>query len=75
VNPRKRWHDLSPGVRRLLLAAGTAEGALKIAALVDIRRRPAAEIRGSKLVWASVVTVVNSFGIAPLVYLRFGRRR
>jgi hypothetical protein len=52
-----------------------AEGILKAAALVDIKRRPASEIRGPKWVWAPVVTVVNSAGVVPISYFVFGRRQ
>lgn len=42
------WRDLSPRTRRLLIGMGAAEAALKAAALADIRRRPASQIRGRK---------------------------
>jgi hypothetical protein len=57
------------------MTAAAAEGILKTAALIDIKRRPASQIRGSKWIWALVVLLVNSFGGAPLVYFAFGRRR
>jgi len=71
----QRWSDLSPRSRKLIIAAAVAEAALKTAALVDIRRRPASEIRGSKKVWIPLVTIVNSFGAAPLSYFLLGRRK
>jgi hypothetical protein len=71
----RKWSDLSKRSRRLIAAAAIAEGGLKTAALVDIKRRPAAEIRGSKWLWAATVLVVNSFGLAPLSYFVLGRRR
>jgi Phospholipase_D-nuclease N-terminal len=72
---RRRWSDLSERTRALILAAAGAEACLKIAALIDIKRRPASQIRGSKWKWAMVVAVVNSFGLAPISYFLFGRRR
>ncbi len=72
---RRRWSDLSPRTRKLLIVAGVAESCLKTAALVDIKRRPATEIRGSKWAWAVVIVIVNSLGAAPLSYFAFGRRR
>jgi hypothetical protein len=72
---RARWSDLSERRRRLLVIAATAEGILKLAALIDIRRRPASQIRGPKWLWASVVTVVSSAGVVPLSYFVFGRRQ
>jgi hypothetical protein len=71
----RQWSDLSPRTRKLIASAAVAEGILKTAALVDMARRPSAEIRGSKWIWAPVVVAVNSFGIAPLAYFAFGRAR
>ena len=72
---RRGWNDLSERRRRLLMVAAAAEGILKLAALIDIRRRPASQIRGPKWLWASVVTVVSSAGVLPLSYFVFGRRQ
>lgn len=71
----QKWSELSKRNRRLITIAAAAEAGLKTAALIDIKRRPASQIRGSKWVWATVVVVVNSFGGAPLTYFAFGRRR
>jgi len=70
----RKWGDLSATTRRWIITGAVAEGVLKVAALVDIARRPASEIRGSKWVWAPTVLLVNSFGGAPLAYFAFGRR-
>ena len=70
----QHWKDLSPRTRRLLLAAVAVDGGLKAAALFDLRRRPASQVRGSKRVWVPVVAVVNSAGLIPLSYFAFGRR-
>jgi len=72
---RRRWSDLSERDRRLIIVGGVVEAALKIAALIDLKRRPAAGIRGRKWVWATVVTLANSVGVVPLAYFLFGRRR
>ncbi|MGY4765294.1 DUF5652 family protein [Kribbella sp. CWNU-51] len=71
----KRWDDLSPVQRRLVVIGAVVEGMLKVAALVDLARRPAADVNGSKVRWALVITLVNSIGIAPLAYFLFGRRK
>ncbi|TFV90587.1 PLD nuclease N-terminal domain-containing protein [Blastococcus sp. CT_GayMR16] len=73
--PTRRWRDLSERNRRLIVLGSVVEGLLKIAALADLRRRPAVQIRGSKWVWATVVVLVNSVGGAPLAYFLFGRRQ
>jgi hypothetical protein len=48
---------------------------LKIVALIDLWRRPAAQVRGSKLGWALAITLLNSVGAVPIAYLTRGRRR
>jgi hypothetical protein len=75
VAAKKKWSELSQRTRRLILVGAAFEGTLKTAALIDIKRRPASQIRGSKWIWATVVVLVNSFGGAPLSYFAFGRRR
>ncbi len=72
---RKKWHDLSPQTRRLIIAGATVEGTLKAAALIDLARRPAAQVRGPKPLWAAAITLVNSVGAVPLAYFLRGRRR
>jgi hypothetical protein len=72
---RKQWRDLSERHRRLLIAAAVAEGMLKVAALIDIKRRPAGQIRGPKWVWAAMVAVVSSAGVVPVSYFVVGRRQ
>jgi hypothetical protein len=72
---RKQWSQLSNRNRRLLIAAAVAEAILKVAALIDIKRRPASQIRGPKWVWAAVVAVVSSAGVVPVSYFVFGRRQ
>jgi hypothetical protein len=73
--PPQRWSDLSERSRKLIIAAGIVDVTLRIAALIDIKRRPASEIRGRKGLWAVVVAVVNSAGVLPVSYFLFGRRR
>jgi Phospholipase_D-nuclease N-terminal len=75
VSARRRWSDLSDRSRKRIIVGAVFEGILKVAALVDIKRRPADQIRGSKSVWAVVIVLVNSAGGAPLAYFLFGRRR
>ena len=71
---RKQWTELSERTRRLLIGAAVAEGILKIVALVDLKRRPASQVRGPKWAWAAVVAVVGSAGLVPISYFLFGRR-
>jgi hypothetical protein len=70
----RRWSDLSERTRRLLTIAAVAEGILKLAALIDLKRRPASQVRGPKWLWATVLAVVGSAGVVPVSYFVFGRR-
>ena len=71
----RRWSDLSDRSRRLIIAAAIAEGILKTAVLIDLKRRPANQIRGSKRMWIVVAVLVNSAGVRQLSYFVLGRRR
>jgi hypothetical protein len=71
---KRRWSDLSERDRRIIIVAGAAETVLKIAALVDLRRRPADQVRGSKEVWATAIVLANSLGAVPIAYFVLGRR-
>jgi len=71
----RRWSDLSERSRRLIIATAIGEAILKTAVLIDIRRRPASQIRGSKPMWIVVAVLLNSAGLGSLSYFAFGRRR
>jgi hypothetical protein len=72
---KQRWNELSPRTRRRIIVGATLEGLLKVAALSDLVRRPAAQIRGSKRRWAAAIVLINSVGAVPLAYLVRGRRK
>ena len=74
VTASEKWSQLSPRARRVIVVAGALEGALKTAALIDLARRPASAVRGSKTAWAVSVLLVNSLGVLPIVYFVRGRR-
>jgi hypothetical protein len=74
VRSRKKWSDLSPRTRRFIVLATAIEGALKIAALIDLARRPSSEVRGSKRRWAAAVALINAAGTVPIAYFLWGRR-
>jgi hypothetical protein len=72
VDRRQRWSDLTPGQQRSIVVAGAVQLLLAAAALLDLRRRPAEQVRGSKKLWTAAA-FVNFVG--PLAYFLFGRRR
>jgi len=72
---RKQWSDLSERTRKLIIVGAVGEGILKAVALIDIKRRPASQIRGPKWVWAALMAVVGSAGILPISYFLLGRKQ
>jgi hypothetical protein len=68
------WSGLSGRKRVLVVLAGVADASLKAVAFTDLKRRPAEQVRGPKLLWAAMV-LINSGGVTSLAYLIFGRRR
>ena len=73
--PNMPWKDLDQRTRRIIVGLGVFEGLLKIAALVDLVRRPAQQVRGSKPRWAAAITLINSAGVIPIIYFVRGRQK
>ncbi len=65
-----KFKNLSPYGRRLAVVSIGASLAVVAAAERDLHRRPAAEIRGSKLAWRLIC--LNAMG--ALAYFKAGRR-
>ncbi|MDQ1057233.1 hypothetical protein QFZ23_001134 [Arthrobacter globiformis] len=68
----KSWKELPPAARIGTIMIGTAQLAFLAAAQRDLSRRPAEQIRGSKMFWR-LATLVNFIG--PGCYFAFGRKR
>jgi len=68
---KKRWSDLSLGARAAIVVGGVAEVVVTSIALRDLVRRPAALVRGPKLLWAPLLFVQP---IGSPLYLIAGRR-
>lgn len=69
---KRRWSDLTPPQRAVVVGAGFAQLTLQAVALRDLRHRPAEQVRGPKRVWVAA-SFVNYAG--PIAYLAWGRRR
>jgi len=69
---RKKWSELSGRSRTLVVAVGVVEVVLLAATLIDIKRRPADQINGSKRMWTALA-FINIVG--PIAYFTLGRRR
>jgi bacteriorhodopsin len=72
MTAKKKWSERSRCSRTLIVAAGVVEAVLLVATLIDIKRRPADQIKGSKRMWTALA-FVNIVG--PIAYFTFGRRR
>jgi hypothetical protein len=59
----------------LIVVTSVLEGVLKVAALVDLARRPSNEVRGSKAAWAAAVSSISCLGAVPIAYFAWGRRK
>jgi hypothetical protein len=68
----KKWSELSTGTRVRIILFGLIQVSLMVAALVDIRKRPAEQIKGSKKMWTALA-FVNWVG--PIAYFVIGRKR
>jgi hypothetical protein len=68
----KTWANLTGRQRGVLLTATLAQVVLLAAALRDLHRRPADQLRGPKGLWVAAACV-NFIG--PLTYFTIGRRR
>jgi Phospholipase_D-nuclease N-terminal len=70
AQPKKKWHDFTPGQRRAIVVGAAVEVALTTVALVDLARRSTDMVRGPKLIWFAGCAVQP---IGPIAYLAFGR--
>lgn len=68
---KRKWSDLTPRQQRAVKVGGVMEALMTAAALGDLARRPAEQVRGTKTTWL-LAFFVQPFG--PLVYFAMGRR-
>jgi hypothetical protein len=66
-----RWEDLPPSQQRAIIAVGAVTSVWQVVMLVDLWKRPAEQIRGSKRWW-----VLASFArpVGQIAYYGWGRR-
>ena len=67
----RRWSDLTSTQRKAIVVSAAVETVLTTVALVDLARRPAAQVRGPKALWALGCFVQP---VGPVAYLVLGRR-
>ena len=65
--------DIEPGIlAAILIPVALVELGLVVFALVDLIRRPAAEVNGNKWAWGAAIVLLNPLG--SIAYLFAGRR-
>ncbi len=67
-----KWSELPPSRKAVIVVMGVIQISLLLAALYDIRKRPAEQINGSKKVWTAVA-FINWIG--PIAYFVKGRKQ
>ncbi|WP_214401409.1 PLD nuclease N-terminal domain-containing protein [Pseudonocardia lacus] len=70
IGNARSWSELPPAGRAGVVVGATVQVGLLVAALADLRRRPAAQVNGPRWAWA-LASFVNFVG--PLAYFAFGR--
>ena len=67
---KRQWSDLTATQQKVIVVSAAVEAVLTTVALADLRRRPAAQVRGPKALW-----VLGCFvqPIGPVAYLVLGR--
>ena len=63
---------MTPAQRKLVVVAGVVEVAVTAWCARDLKQRPAALVRGPKLLWAPALSVQP---VGPIAYLLWGRKR
>lgn len=70
----KRFENLPKPVRVALGIGGIMDAVLRAYSLVDLARREPDEVNGPKEVWMPALALVNSLGLLPAAYLKWGRK-
>jgi hypothetical protein len=69
---KRNWREFSFAEKMAIILTGMLQVTLLAAALIDLLRRPAVAVRGSKWMWLPLV-FINFFG--PICYFIIGRKR
>lgn len=74
MSKEKRWSELSPVTRVVIVKLAVLDVALKCWALADLVNRPQSQVKGSKAAWAIGLTISSSAGVLPATYLAWARK-
>lgn len=72
---KKKWNDLSDGQKAAIIAVTAVDAGLRVWAGRDLATREKGEVNGPKWLWAAGLSMVNSMGVLPVVYLLRGSKR
>jgi hypothetical protein len=71
---KKRWSELSPVTRAVIVKLAVLDVGLKCWALADLVNRPPDQVEVSKAAWAIALTISSSAGVFPGTYLASARK-
>jgi len=74
-NEKKRWSELPPGTRAVIITSVVLDVGLRTWALADLINRPQNRLKGLKAAWAVGLALVSSAGVLPAGYLAWARGR
>ncbi|NLG48289.1 DUF5652 family protein [Gordonia sp. (in: high G+C Gram-positive bacteria)] len=69
-----KFKDLPPTARTGLIVLAAVDAGLRFWAVSDLRSRDDSEINGSRRLWSLGLSLLNTAGVLPVVYLVRGRR-
>lgn len=72
MEAKRKFKDLPAGGKIAVIVTVIAQLTLMVAALRDLYKRPAEQVKGPKPAWAAA-SLINFFG--PITYFTFGRRK
>ncbi|MDP4803923.1 MAG: PLD nuclease N-terminal domain-containing protein [Candidatus Nanopelagicales bacterium] len=71
MKSRRKWSDLTSSQQQVIIVGALLEAAITTVALIDLARRPRAQVRGPKAAWALGCFIQP---VGPIAYLALGRR-
>ncbi|PJJ44646.1 phospholipase D-like protein [Glutamicibacter mysorens] len=72
MEAKRKFKDLPAGGKIAVIVTVIAQLTLMVAALRDLYKRPAEQVKGPKPAWAAA-SLISFFG--PIAYFAFGRRK
>ncbi|GEE04055.1 hypothetical protein nbrc107696_45010 [Gordonia spumicola] len=71
---KKKWNQLTPGQKGVIIGTAAVDAALRVWAGSDLASRRPDEVNGPKWLWGAGLSLVNTAGVLPVLYLVKGRR-